>query len=144
MVYLDPAKLVDWSTAINRGWDSPPAEPEIQASTACQMFGNPPRLEQGNRAAAQVEGGVYPFTGRSPTMAMASRKSRKICRTSLISARRSSRASRENQPVFQRALRDRSKPAGVIGPRLVPPCMRQVRRLRTAGAWHGSPFFRCA
>ena len=52
--------------------------------------------------------------------------------------RRSAWAAAEHKPCFQRARRERSKPSGVRGPVLAPPCIRQ-RPLRIAGARHFSP-----
>jgi len=52
--------------------------------------------------------------------------------------RRSALAAAERKPWLQRARRERSKPSGVRGPVLAPPCIRQ-RPLRIAGARHFSP-----
>ena len=44
----------------------------------------------------------------------------------------------ERRPCFQFALRARSKPSGVLGPVLAPPCIRQ-RPFRMAGPSQGVP-----
>jgi hypothetical protein len=52
---------------------------------------------------------------------------------------RASMVTFENRPCFQRARRLRSRPSGVRGPVLRPPCMRQRRFPRTGRAWQGRP-----
>jgi hypothetical protein len=63
------------------------------------------------------------------------------CRRARMIARPSCRcafASAEWYPCRQRALRARSRPSGVRGPVLKPPCTRQ-RPFGIAGAWQGAP-----
>jgi hypothetical protein len=61
-----------------------------------------------------------------------------MCRRSARNSRLSSIAFALYRPCFHRALRLRSKPSGVRGPVLGPPCIRQ-RPFGIAGLLHGVP-----